>query len=272
MVTVALLAVPAYLLESAARMPSTHALAVALDFAIFVAFLIETVLMLSVTSHPGRYLAENWLNLAILAGTGASIVGASTEWIALVRLARLAIGGMVLLALFAQFRALYTRSSGPKLVGVTVLVLAMAGALLYWLEPTITSYWDGVWLAFVTATTIGYGDFYATTAGARLVSMFVALVGFAIIALFTANIVAYFVGRDLPDAQRELQRDIMRLRDEIARLHERELAHAGADVELLRREIAELSARVGALSAQLSVRESAAQPQAGEADEVGARR
>ena len=95
-----------------------------------------------------------------------------------------------------QFRVLFTRRGAPKLVGVTVLAVAMTGALLYWSEPTISSYWDGVWLAFVTATTIGYGDFVATTATSRLVSVVVAVIGFAIIALFTANVVAYFIGHE----------------------------------------------------------------------------
>jgi voltage-gated potassium channel len=257
MVAIALLAVPAYLLDTSNQFPRFHAFAVVLDVVIFLAFLLETAWMVRLSDRPGHYLAENWLNIAILAGSAASILGASTEWIALVRLARVAIVGLVLLRAFGQFRVLFTRKGAPKLVGLAVSMLAISGALIYWLEPTINSYWDGVWLAFVTATTIGYGDFVATTAGARLVSIFVSLIGFAILAVFTANVVAYFVGRDAPDVNRELHEDIVRLREDIARmLHDSERAQSPlSEIEALRRDVADLSARLTALSAQIGQRD-----------------
>ncbi len=262
MVLIALLAVPAYLLDTSDQFPSLHPFAVVLDAVIFFAFLFETLWMMHITDHPGRYLAENWLNVAILAGSAASMLGASTEWIALVRLARVAIVGLVMLRAFGQFRVLFTRRGAPKLVGVTVFILAVSGALLYWLEPTVTTFWDGVWLAFETATTIGYGDYVATTAAARLVSIFVALIGFAIIAVFTANVVAYFVGRDAPDTHRDLHQDIVRLRADIAQLlRDSDRARSGstvAEIEALRRDVAELSARFAALSARLGVVDPAA--------------
>jgi voltage-gated potassium channel len=257
MVAIALLAVPAYLLDTSEQFPGFHAFAVVLDGIIFVAFALETAWMMHVSDRPGHYLADNWLNVAILAGSAASMLGASTEWIALVRLARVAIVGLVILRAFAQFRVLFTRHGAPKLVGVTVFILIVSGALLYWLEPTVTTLWDGVWLAFVTATTIGYGDYVATTAGARLVAIFVALIGFAIVAVFTANVVAYFVGRDAPDAHRELHDDIVRLRADIAQLlRDGERARSespAAELEALRRDVADLSARLAALSEQLRV-------------------
>jgi len=259
MVGVALLAVPAYLLDTSNEFPRFHAVAVVLDAVIFFAFVLESAWMMHVSDRPGRYLAENWLNVAILAGTAASMLGASTEWIALVRLARVTIVGLMMLRAFGQFRELFTRRGAPKLVGVTVFMLAISGALLYWLEPTVTTFWDGMWLAFATATTIGYGDYVATTAGARLVAVFVSLIGFAIVAVFTANVVAYFVGRDAPDAHRELHDDIVRLRADIAQLlrdSERERSQSpAAELEALRRDVADLSARLTALSVQLGARD-----------------
>jgi voltage-gated potassium channel len=273
MVAVALLAVPAYLLDTSNQFPQLHTFAVVLDAVIFIAFLLETVWMVHLSDRPGRYLAENWLNLAVLVGSAASMLGASTEWIALVRLARVTIVGLVMLRAFGQFRELFTRRGAPKLVGVTVAMLAVTGALIYWLEPTVNTYWDGVWLAFVTATTIGYGDYVATSAGARLVSVFISLVGFAIIAVFTANVVAYFVGRDAPDVNRELHEDIVRLRADIAQmLRDSERAQSPvAEIEALRRDVAELSARLTALSAQLGVR-GAANETAADSAQSAARR
>ncbi len=255
MVAVALLAVPSYLLDTSDQFPQLHPFAVVLDGFIFVAFAAEAAWMMHVSSHPLRYLADNWLNIAILAGSAASMLGASTEWVPLVRLARVAVVGLVVLRTFGQFEVLFTRQGAPKLVGVTMLLLALSGAALYWLEPTVATYWDGVWLAFATATTIGYGDLVATTAGARLVSVFVSLIGFAIIAVFTANVVAFFVRRDAPGGQVDLREDIRRLREDVARLlQDGERARSESslgELEALRGEVAQLSSRLATLCAQL---------------------
>src|SRR3954447_12559023 len=68
MVTIALLAVPAYVFETADVYPTLKHLANVLDTVIFVAFLLEAIWMAHVSSHPVRYLFENWLNLIILIG------------------------------------------------------------------------------------------------------------------------------------------------------------------------------------------------------------
>jgi hypothetical protein len=118
------------------------------------------------------------------------------------------------------------------------------GALFYWLEPTIHDFWDGLWLAFVTGATIGYGDFVPTTGQSRILAVFTALVGFALVTLFTANVVTFFVGRDELELRRDIQREMLDLHAAIERLFAaeeikfREDLHR--DVNQLRRQIAEL--------------------------------
>src|SRR5262245_59258853 len=211
MVAVALLALPAYMFYTADPNSKLRGLAAILDAIIFFAFLAELVLMLRLTNHPGRYLVENWLSVVILIGALASVLGASSGWIALVRIARVALGGMVLARALSEFRVLFTRRGAPILVGAAFLIMLLSGAMMYWLEPTIHSYWDGLWLAFVTGTTIGYGDVIPTTGASRLFAAFTALVGVSLVALFTANIVAFFVGGEETQLRRELQNEVREL-------------------------------------------------------------
>jgi hypothetical protein len=116
-----------------------------------------------------------------------------------------------------------------------------------------------MWLAFVTATTIGYGDFVPTTASSRLVTVIVSVIGFAIIAIFTANVVAYFIGRDASDALGGLRDDIAKLREDVGQLirdGERVRSESPvAELEVLRRDLAEIGTRLTALSEQLSAME-----------------
>jgi voltage-gated potassium channel len=244
MVCIALLAVPSYLLDTAGQSPALHRLSTILDIVIFVAFFTEALWMASVSSHPARYLIENWLNLVILVSALASVLGAATEWIALVRVMRVAVAGLVMVRTFTGFGILFTRRGAPMLVGAAILILLSAGGMFYWLEPTIESYWDGLWLAFVTGMTIGYGDVVPTTGGARVVAAGIGLIGVAFVTLFTANVVSFFIGGEEAKRRHELQSGMETLSKEIRRLFDaeeirfRETLHQ--DVNDLRNQIAEL--------------------------------
>jgi voltage-gated potassium channel len=120
--------------------------------------------------------------------------------------------------------------------------------MFYWLEPDIHSYWDGVWLAFITGATVGYGDLYPRTGAGRAVAVIVVLAGWAYLSLFTANIVALFLGRDEQQLRREMHGDIRHLRNEIVRLEaERASALAAQAEELarIREDVAGLRATLG---------------------------
>jgi voltage-gated potassium channel len=93
-----------------------------------------------------------------------------------------------------------------------------AGALFFWVDPSITSYWDGLWLAFITGATVGYGDIVPTVGPSRLIAVFVVVAGVTLMTLFTASIVSYFLGAADAQARQELDRDIASLTAEIARL------------------------------------------------------
>ena len=244
MVGIALLAVPAYFFESARGDPMLRGVAHVLDIVIFFAFLAEAIWMAHLSSQPVRYLVDNWLNLVILVGALASVLGASTEWVALVRVMRITVGGLVMVRTLTGFSFLFTRRGAPILVGIAFVILLAAGGLLYWIEPSIDNYWDGLGLAFVTGMTIGYGDVVPTTGAARAVAAGVGLIGVALVTLFTASVVSFFVGGEETELRRELQRDIQELREELGRLfateeiHFREDLHR--DVNQLRQQIAHL--------------------------------
>lgn len=244
MVGIALLALPAYVLDTAAQHVQWHRLATVLDAVILAAFFAEAVWMAAVSSFPARYLLENWLNVVVIVGSAAALFGATTEWIALVRVARVAVAGIILLRAVTRFRFLLTRRGAPALIGVAFLTMLATGAMYYWLDPAVASFWDGLWLAFVSGTTVGYGDVVPTTGASRLVTVFVVLAGWALLSLFTANIVALFVGREERELRAELHRDIVHLRGEIAQLVDAEEIRfrkdLHRDVNHLRKSIAQL--------------------------------
>ena len=234
MVGMALLSLPAYLLDTVTEALVWHRVATLLDIVILVAFSLELLLMLVVSRFPIRYALENWLNVVIIAGSAAAVFGAATEWIALVRIMRVALGGMVLMRTFTEFQVLLTRRGPPLLLGATLLTLMGAGALFYWLDPNIPTFWDGLWLAFISGATVGYGDLVPTVGPTRMVAVFAIIAGVTLMTLFTASVVSFFMGAADAAAKHELDRDIANLTAEISRLRE--------EVEALRKDLRDAGA------------------------------
>ncbi len=123
---------------------------------------------------------------------------------------------------------LFARMAMNRLWQVCLLaasMLAVAGAGFLWLEPNVENYADGIWLAFTTGATVGYGDLVPSTPASRIFAAFIVLLGYAIFSLVTANIAALLVGEDEKKSRKEFHADLRELRREIAQLQERLRAH-----------------------------------------------
>lgn len=105
-----------------------------------------------------------------------------------------------------------------QILAIGAALLAISGGGFYWLEPRVDSYADGLWLAFITAATVGYGDLVPSTAASRIFAVFIVLLGYAIFSLVTASIAALFVGEDEKGLEKELHAEIRTLRSEIREL------------------------------------------------------
>jgi len=122
-------------------------------------------------------------------------------------------------------RHLLARDSLPALLGVALVVLVLCGAGFWWLEPRTPTLADGLWLAFTTAATVGYGDVVPSTAASKIFAVFVVLLGFGILSLVTASIAAMWV----ETTERQVEHDILRdlhaeighLRAELHATHEK---------------------------------------------------
>lgn len=152
-----------------------------------------------------------------------ALLDAASEWLSLLRLLRLVFIGILLLNVIRSMRKAMTPDAIPNLLFFGVISFGLAGAVFYWLEPTMHSYAEGLWLAFVTGATVGYGDVVPTTSASKIFAVFMVLLGYAMLSLVTASIAALFVGEDERKMRRLLQQDVKMLQDEL-RLMRSEIA------------------------------------------------
>ena len=103
-------------------------------------------------------------------------------------------------------------------------VILLLGGFGFWLlDPGVPTFADGLWLAFTTAATVGYGDVVPSTHASRVFAVIVVLLGLAVLSLATASLAAIFVEKDVEQGdelqiEHELMREIRHLREEVQSL------------------------------------------------------
>lgn len=167
------------------------------------------------------YFRHGWIDLLIALGAFASIAGSAlhawspAEWA----------WRMALVAAIACRLAfgIFARYAPPRLlvvIGMGIVTMLLAGAGFYALEPTVHSFADGVWLAFTSGATVGYGDLVPTTAASRIFALFTVLIGICLLSIATATLAATLIAADEKNFQRDLHRDVRALREEVASLRQ----------------------------------------------------
>ncbi|QKS72160.1 potassium channel protein [Paenalkalicoccus suaedae] len=75
-----------------------------------------------------------------------------------------------------------------RLSVMVLFFICLAGLSVYLMEPeSFPTIPDGMWWAFVTITTVGYGDLVPVTQGGRLIAVLLMLTGIALFSFFLAN-------------------------------------------------------------------------------------
>jgi voltage-gated potassium channel len=117
-------------------------------------------------------------------------------------------------------KRLITRRGLVYSLVLCLLILGLGGVGFWLLEPRAITLSDGLWLAFTTAATVGYGDIVPSTHASRAFSVVVVLLGLAVLSLVTASVAAMFVETEERQIERDLMREIGALRAEVHHLHE----------------------------------------------------
>lgn len=107
---------------------------------------------------------------------------------------------------FLTVLALIGRNTGNMLrgrvviytVGATLLTVLIASLAVYDAEygiGDIETFPDAIWWAFVTITTVGYGDYYPVTLTGRITAVGLMVGGLALIGVVTAILASWIVER-----------------------------------------------------------------------------
>lgn len=117
-------------------------------------------------------------------------------------------------------KQLLTRRGLISSLLLCILIMGMGGVGFWVIEPRAVTLADGLWLAFTTAATVGYGDIVPSTHASRAFAVLVVLLGLAVLSLVTASVAAMLVEIEERQIERDLMKEIAALRTEVRALHD----------------------------------------------------
>jgi voltage-gated potassium channel len=213
----------------------------ALGAFIWVVFILDFALKLTLAPDKTDYLKANWLTALALA-VPALRVFRLFRAVRVLRAARAARG-------LRLFRVVSSLNRGMRALGATMrrrgfgyvvaltAVVALAGAAgMYAFENEgpdgrgFASYGEALWWTAMVMTTMG-SDYFPRTTEGRLLCLLLAVYAFAVFGYVTATLATFFVGRDAESEEAEVAgaEQLESLRAEVAALREELRAYARRD-------------------------------------------
>lgn len=202
----ALMLVPALIVESQATSPGMQLAARVTNWAVWLAFCAEYLTKLYVAPSRARHVRTAWFDLLIIVLSPPFLVPTYMEGTRTVRVVRL-------FRLLRLLRAVALASLGFKILrrvlgrhrlhyvgAMAIAIIGMGAMAVFLLErgvnPSMTSVGDALWWAVVTATTVGYGDVSPVTVEGRVIAVALMVTGIGVIGAFTASVASFFLEHD----------------------------------------------------------------------------
>ena len=188
----------------------SSAVSIVANWSIWGFFLLETLILCYFADRPLRYLARNWSHLVIIL-LGIPLLYDEANRFGILRMIRL----LVLVGFFTHslqtIRLLLAQNHLGKTLLVALFIIMTSGILIATIDPNIETPLDGIWWAWVTVTTVGYGDIVPTSSEGRIFASLLILFGICLMALITANISAYLLSKGMAQELQYEKRELTKL-------------------------------------------------------------
>jgi len=164
------------------------------NWSVWVFFVLEMVVLLSLVQHRLNYLKRNWMKVVIIV-VGLPIIWEQTPLVGILRGLQLLLMLRLMLPWWDTSVHFLSRNRLGTTLFTAFVTTTLAGVLMAAIDPAYKNPWVGIWWAWQTVTTVGYGDIVPVSFAGRLLAIVLMLLGIAFLSLLTANFSAYFISR-----------------------------------------------------------------------------
>lgn len=162
------------------------------DWIIWAAFFVKVTVLTSLVKRKAHYLVTNWMTLLVI------VCGFPLIWIYFPQLANIKFLRLLLFIsiivpwLPVGYRFLSHNNFGATLF-IAVVFMFLSGILISTFDSGIKSPLTGIWWAWETFSTVGYGDVVPTTFEGKVVAIIIMVMSACLYSLLTANFSAFLI-------------------------------------------------------------------------------
>ena len=167
------------------------------------------------STRPLRHAGLNPLDIVLTLGLLAAAVLPPSMQSPGSLVVRVLVSTLSLVRMLWAMQFLVSRGGLVYMMLLSFGLLGLCGAGFWWLEPSVHSFGDCLWLAFTTAATVGYGDLVPTVAASRIFAIFVVLLGFGMVTMVTAAIAATWIETEERRIERQILHDLRKQIDSL---------------------------------------------------------
>lgn len=202
MLIAALLVIPVLVIEQSHASQGVKTLGDLLNWLIWLAFTAEMVTMLAVVPARRGWLRSHPLEVVIVLLT-PPFLPASLQAARVLRVARV----LRMVRILMLGRQVFS-PEGLRYAVLTVWIAALGGGAAFAAVEKHESTWNGVYWAFTTMTTVGYGDISPHTTGGKIIAVALMIVGIGFVALLTGAIAERFLAPRVAQAEQDIDQEI----------------------------------------------------------------
>jgi voltage-gated potassium channel len=206
--------------------PVEHVAVIAIDWSIWFIFLVDLLFGLVTSERRLAHLRHHWLGLAVVV-LSFPLLPDLLAYIRVTRVVRLLRVIRVLSVAGRGLRAMQSSLANQSLMyvsGLTLLFTVSAAALMTVIEKE-WGFFDSLWWAIVTVTTVGYGDIAPASPMGRLLAVVLMLCGLGLLSTLAATISTYFIGDDSRKDLLEIEKRLTRIEQLLNDSKQRSMTH-----------------------------------------------
>jgi voltage-gated potassium channel len=194
----ALLTIPALVLQQGKHGEPWDTIGTVLDWAIWLLFLFELVVMLAVVESKRTWLRQHPLEVAIVVLTPPFLF-AALQSIRVLRVLRL-----LRLFRFAPLARRFFSMQGARYAAVIALLILLAGAEAF-AQQEGKSVWEGIYWAITTMTTVGYGVPEVKSEAGKIIACVLMLSGIGFFSIITAAFAQRFLAGEVAEVEEAVE-------------------------------------------------------------------
>ena len=175
------------------------------DWFVWSAFVIEALVMGTLVKRKVFYFLTNWLNAFIII-VSFPLIWLYFPFLVTLRAVRILLIVRLTFPWMHIARDFLSKNHLGTTLIISVILTCLSGMLLSTFDSGIPNPFDGIWWAWETVTTVGYGDVVPVSPFGRILAILIMILGLGLFSLLTANFSAFLIGREQKEEEHREER------------------------------------------------------------------